>query len=164
VLLEALLGGARARADVEPGESGVAAPAGGAGEFDDVYASGHAFSFDADEALPSSGHIATSYLVYSVGDERNVMQHTPTSELVDEISKWTAGLGILTTALAPLALPFLILLTVALLPLLIPLIAIGLVAAILAAPVVLIRAVVRWSRKAERGRRVRAAPSRNPAP
>lgn len=69
--------------------------------------------------------------------------YTPTNELVDEISKWTAGLGILTTALAPLALPFLILLTVALIPLLLPLIAIALVAAILSVPILLIRAVGR---------------------
>jgi hypothetical protein len=91
-------------------------------------------------------------------------EYTPTNELVDEISKWTAGLGILTTALAPLALPFLILLTVALIPLLLPLVALGLVGAIVAAPILLIRAAARrLSGNAKRGRRVRAVPSHDPA-
>jgi hypothetical protein len=58
---------------------------------------------------------------------------------LDEIWKWTVGAGILLVALAPLALPILVLTLVALLPLALPLLAVGLVAAIVAVPVMLLR-------------------------
>ena len=61
------------------------------------------------------------------------------AEVVDEVSKWGVGGGILLTALAPLALPIVILTLVALLPLAVPLLAFGLIAALVALPVVLIR-------------------------
>jgi hypothetical protein len=75
-----------------------------------------------------------------------------TTEVIDEVSKWTVGLGIITLTLAPLALPILVLTAVALVPLALPLIAVGLVAAIVAVPVLLIRRlrrrVIRRSRPA----------------
>lgn len=70
-------------------------------------------------------------------------------EVVDEVSKWGVGLGILIVALAPLSIPILVLTAAFLVPLLIPVLAIGL----LAAPVLLVRAVVRRSR----GRRRKSA-------
>jgi hypothetical protein len=57
------------------------------------------------------------------------------AELVDEISKWTVGGGIVLVALAPLALPILILTAVAVLPLLVPLLAVG----VIALPILLLR-------------------------
>jgi membrane protein implicated in regulation of membrane protease activity len=65
------------------------------------------------------------------------------AEVVDEVSKWGVGGGILVTALAPLALPILILTIVALLPLAVPLLALGLLAGIVALPVMLIRKLAR---------------------
>ena len=56
-------------------------------------------------------------------------------ELVSEVSDLGAGLGILTFALAPLALPALALTALAVVPLLIPVLA----GALLAAPVLLVR-------------------------
>jgi hypothetical protein len=67
---------------------------------------------------------------------------TPT-ELTDTLSDWAVGGGILTVALAPLALPILALTAVALLPLLVPVVAVGLVVALVALPVLAARAVVR---------------------
>jgi membrane protein implicated in regulation of membrane protease activity len=61
------------------------------------------------------------------------------AEVVDEVSKWTVGGGILAVALFPLAIPIIALTAIALLPLLIPVIAIGLLAGIVAAPVWLVR-------------------------
>jgi hypothetical protein len=61
------------------------------------------------------------------------------AEVVDEVSKWGVGGGILLTALAPLALPIVILTIVALLPLAVPLIALGLVAGVVALPIMLLR-------------------------
>jgi len=66
-----------------------------------------------------------------------------TTEVVDEVSKWGVGLGTLGVALAPLSIPFLILTAVALVPLLLPLLAAGLLFAVLATPVLLIRGAVR---------------------
>jgi hypothetical protein len=56
-----------------------------------------------------------------------------------EFSNWAVGLGIVTIALFPLALPILILTIVALVPLLIPVLAI----AVLAAPFLLVRRLLR---------------------
>jgi hypothetical protein len=57
----------------------------------------------------------------------------------DEIWKWTVGAGILVVALAPLALPILILTIVALLPLAAPLLVLGLLAGVIAVPIMLVR-------------------------
>ena len=61
------------------------------------------------------------------------------AEATDEISKWTVGAGIITVALFPLAIPIVVLTAVALLPLLVPLAAIGLLAGVIAAPVMVRR-------------------------
>jgi membrane protein implicated in regulation of membrane protease activity len=73
------------------------------------------------------------------------------AEVVDEVSKWTVGAGILMVALAPLAIPILVLTGVALLPLLIPAIPIALIAGIVYVPVKISRRVRR--RRKESGRR-----------
>jgi membrane protein implicated in regulation of membrane protease activity len=69
-----------------------------------------------------------------------------TAAVVDEVSKWTVGLGIVGVALFPLSIPFLVLTAVALLPLLAPVIALGLIAGIVALPVLLVRRLVRRRR------------------
>jgi hypothetical protein len=61
------------------------------------------------------------------------------AEVVDEVSKWSVGGGIILVALFPLALPILILTLVAVLPLVVPLLALGLLAGVVAVPVMLIR-------------------------
>jgi hypothetical protein len=81
------------------------------------------------------------------------------AEVVTEVSKWTVGAGILMVALAPLALPIIILTIVAILPLALPLLAIGLLVAIVALPAMLIR---KLGRSVSRRRRV-AEPVRRPA-
>jgi hypothetical protein len=63
------------------------------------------------------------------------------AEVVDEVSKWTVGAGILVVALAPLAIPILVLTGVALLPLLVPLIPIGLIAGLIYLPIRLVRSI-----------------------
>jgi hypothetical protein len=63
--------------------------------------------------------------------------------VVDEVSKWTVGAGILTVALAPLALPILALTAVALLPLLAPVLVIGLLAGVVYLPIRLVRGIRR---------------------
>ena len=65
------------------------------------------------------------------------------AEVADEVSKWTVGLGIVVMALFPLSLPILILTGLALAPLLLPLLAVGLVAAVVAVPVLLVRGLAR---------------------
>jgi uncharacterized membrane protein YhaH (DUF805 family) len=70
----------------------------------------------------------------------NAESTTPSrAEVVEEVSKWGVGAGILTVALAPLSIPILVLTAVALLPLLVPVVALGLVAAIVAAPMLVAR-------------------------
>ena len=70
---------------------------------------------------------------------------TTKAEVVNEASVWLAGGGILTTALAPLALPILVLTIVAILPLLliglVPVLLVGLVALPVVAAVRLVRRV-----------------------
>jgi hypothetical protein len=86
------------------------------------------------------------------------------AEIVDEVSKWTVGGGILLVALAPLALPILILTLVAVLPLAVPLLAVGLLAAVVALPAMLIRKLGRSVSGVGRRRRSRAsAASSKPA-
>jgi membrane protein implicated in regulation of membrane protease activity len=76
-------------------------------------------------------------------------ESTPPSrnEVIDEVSKWGVGAGIVTVALAPLAIPIIVLTLVALLPLALPVVALG----ILALPVLLVRAL--WRHRPRRSRR-----------
>jgi hypothetical protein len=87
------------------------------------------------------------------------------AEALDEIWKWTVGGGILVMALAPLALPILILTLVALLPLAAPLLALGLIAGVVALPIILVRKLghsVNGFRQRRRRRRP-AEPAPEPA-
>ena len=84
------------------------------------------------------------------------------AQSLDEIWKWTVGAGILVVALAPLALPILILTIVALLPLAVPLLAVGLLAGVIALPVMLVRKIGR-SVSGSRRRRRSAEPAPKPA-
>ena len=61
------------------------------------------------------------------------------AEVIQEFSKWSVGAGILVVALAPLAIPILVLTGVALLPLLVPLIPLALIAGLIYLPVRLVR-------------------------
>jgi hypothetical protein len=65
------------------------------------------------------------------------------AEVADTLSTWAVGAGVITIALAPLALPILALTAVALLPLLVPVLAVGAVVALVALPVRLVRAIAR---------------------
>jgi Flp pilus assembly protein TadB len=78
------------------------------------------------------------------------------AEVVDEASKWSVGLGVVGVALFPLAIPFLLLTAVALLPLLVPVLALGLIAGVVALPVMLVR---RLARRRNEKREI-AAPAR----
>jgi hypothetical protein len=65
---------------------------------------------------------------------------TPTrAEVIDEVSKWTIGPGIVLVALAPLALPILALTAVATIPLLLPVLAVGVLVGGVALTVRLVR-------------------------
>lgn len=61
------------------------------------------------------------------------------AELVDELSNWSVGGGIVTLALFPLALPALALIALMALPLLVPVLAAGLVFGVVGLPVLLVR-------------------------
>jgi membrane protein implicated in regulation of membrane protease activity len=61
------------------------------------------------------------------------------TEVIDEVSKWTVGSGIVAVALFPLAIPIVALTAIALLPLLVPLVAIGALAGVVAVPVMIVR-------------------------
>ena len=65
------------------------------------------------------------------------------ADLVDGTLGVAAGLGIVTTALFPLAIPLLALTAVALIPLLIPLVLIPLTGGLIAAPLLLLRRLFR---------------------
>jgi hypothetical protein len=69
------------------------------------------------------------------------------AESLDEIWKWTVGGGILVVALAPLALPILILTLVALLALALPLLAVSLLGGLVTLPVLLARRLGRSIRR-----------------
>jgi uncharacterized membrane protein len=73
------------------------------------------------------------------------------TEVIQEVSKWSVGAGILVVALAPLAIPILVLTGVALLPLLVPLIPLALIAGLIYLPVRLVRSVRRRRRSLHRG-------------
>jgi hypothetical protein len=68
------------------------------------------------------------------------------AEVADEVSKWTVGLGIITFALFPLALPILILTAIAVLPLLLPALAVGLLIGVVAVPILAVRSLGRTIR------------------
>ncbi len=63
------------------------------------------------------------------------------AEVIQEVSKWGVGAGILVVALAPLAIPILVLTAVALIPLLVPLIPLALIAGLIYLPVRLVRSI-----------------------
>jgi membrane protein implicated in regulation of membrane protease activity len=69
-----------------------------------------------------------------------------TAELAEYGLAASTGLGILTMALAPLAIPFLVLTAVFALPLLLPVLALGLIGSIVAVPVLLVRRLARRRR------------------
>ena len=64
---------------------------------------------------------------------------TSRAEIVDELSKWTVGGGLIVLVLFPLAVPILVLTAVALVPLLAPILALGLLVGVVALPVLLAR-------------------------
>jgi hypothetical protein len=70
------------------------------------------------------------------------MSRTST-EVIDEVSKWGVGLGILTMALAPLSIPFVLLTAVAVIPLVAPVLALGVAVGVVAVPFLLIRGLGR---------------------
>ena len=72
------------------------------------------------------------------------------AELIEEYSKWGVGAGILVVALAPLAIPILVLTGVALLPLLLPAIPLALIAGLVYLPIRIVRGI-RERRSARRG-------------
>jgi hypothetical protein len=61
------------------------------------------------------------------------------AEVIEEVSKWGVGAGILAVALAPLAIPIVVLTLVALLPLLLPAIPLALIAGLVYLPVRVVR-------------------------
>jgi hypothetical protein len=71
------------------------------------------------------------------------MNGTTRGEIVDEASSWVVGGGIVTMALAPLALPGIALLLAAAIPLLALALAGGLLAGAVIGPIVLVRAIAR---------------------
>src|SRR5918996_453787 len=86
------------------------------------------------------------------------------AEVVDEASKWSVGLGVVGVAIFPLAIPFVLLTALALLPLLVPVLALGLIAGVVALPVMLVRRLARTrsaSGRAGRSNRSRSS-SRRP--
>jgi len=82
----------------------------------------------------------------------NAEEKSPsTLEVIDEVSKWGVGAGIVVVALAPLAIPIIVLTLVALLPLLLPAIPLALIAGIVYLPVRFVRGLLR-RRRASGGR------------
>jgi hypothetical protein len=73
------------------------------------------------------------------------------TEVIEEVSKWGVGAGIVVVALAPLAIPIIVLTAVALLPLLLPAIPLALIAGLLYLPVKLVRAIRARRRPLRRG-------------
>ena len=92
-------------------------------------------------------------------------EHTsPTrDEAIDEASKWGVGLGVVAIALFPLSLPIVILTLVALVPLALPLVAVALIGAVVSAPVMLVRRLLR-SRGERRGRSLSSSPRPRSSP
>jgi hypothetical protein len=75
---------------------------------------------------------------------------SPRGEVVDELSTWGVGWGMIIMVLAPLSIPILALTAVALLPLLVPVLAVGLLAGVVYLPIALIRRLRRRSRLGRR--------------
>ncbi len=73
------------------------------------------------------------------------------AEIIEEYSKWGVGAGILVVALAPLAIPILVLTGVALLPLLVPAIPLALIAGLVYLPVRIVRGIRGRRRPLRRG-------------
>ena len=86
----------------------------------------------------------------------------PASDVAHEVSVWAVGGGIIVTALFPLAIPILALTAVAVLPLLLPVVALGLAVALVALPILAVRAAGPWTRKTL-GRTTAADQARTPA-
>jgi hypothetical protein len=63
------------------------------------------------------------------------------AEVIEEYSKWGVGAGILVVALAPLAIPILVLTAAFLLPLLLPVIPLALIAGLVYLPIRIVRGV-----------------------
>jgi membrane protein implicated in regulation of membrane protease activity len=86
-------------------------------------------------------------------------------DVADTLGAWGVGAGMITMALFPLAIPFLVLTVVALLPLLAPVVVIGVVAGVVALPVMAVRAVARRVRARRRRREAghRATPAHRAA-
>ena len=63
------------------------------------------------------------------------------AEVIDEVSKWGVGAGIVTVALAPLAIPILVLTAAFVLPLLLPVIPLALIAGLVYLPIRIVRRV-----------------------
>ena len=63
------------------------------------------------------------------------------AEVIDEVSKWGVGAGIVTVALAPLAIPILVLTAAFVLPLLLPVIPLALIAGLVYLPIKIVRGV-----------------------
>jgi hypothetical protein len=76
------------------------------------------------------------------------------AEIVEEVSKWTVGGGVITLALFPLAVPILVLTAVAVLPLVLIPLAGALAAALVVVPVLLVLAMGRRAVRAVRAGRV----------
>jgi hypothetical protein len=83
------------------------------------------------------------------------------ADVADTLSEWAVGGGMITIALFPLALPIIALTAVALLPLVVPGLAIGLVAAVVALPIIAARAV---GRRVIKARRHTHTPEQAPTP
>jgi hypothetical protein len=84
---------------------------------------------------------------------------SPSIDVVEGASAVLVGGGILTFALFPLALPLIALTVVATLPLVLIAVAVGLLAAILAAPILLLRGLRNAVRDERRRRRARPVPT-----
>jgi hypothetical protein len=83
----------------------------------------------------------------------NAESNSPSrAEVIAEVSKWGVGAGIITVALAPLAIPILVLTGVALIPLLLPVIPIALIAGIVYLPVKIVRGMRRRRKESSRRR------------
>ena len=96
-------------------------------------------------------------------DEARVDGAPSTGDVASELSAWLVGGGIITMALFPLALPFILLTAAAAIPFLLVPLAVGLVIAGLAAPILLLRRLwlaVRVSRRSDSGGAGAAVPIR----
>lgn len=80
----------------------------------------------------------------------NLDQHS-TGEVITEISGWLVAGGVITFALFPLALPFLLLTVVAVLPLVLIPLALGLAAIVVVTPFLLVLGLGRWAIRGLRG-------------